>query len=109
MDGIHRLPSTTRVWGWADTPVRSGARRAPTITEPKNAEGLRLLPDPQLHSNLRISERSMTTRMLPVSAEIQPRGGVHFRVWAPASKTVKVRVGKELSLEKNAIEKELAP
>ncbi|MEO5960465.1 MAG: malto-oligosyltrehalose trehalohydrolase, partial [Opitutaceae bacterium] len=26
-------------------------------------------------------------RRLPVGAEVQPEGGVHFRVWAPASRT----------------------
>ncbi len=29
-------------------------------------------------------------RRLPVGAEVQPDGGVHFRVWAPASKAVAV-------------------
>lgn len=31
-------------------------------------------------------------RRLPVGAEVQPDGGVHFRVWAPASKTVTVEL-----------------
>jgi len=29
-------------------------------------------------------------RRLPVGAEVMPRGGVHFRVWAPAAMTVEV-------------------
>src|SRR5215475_5708848 len=29
-------------------------------------------------------------RPLPVGAEVMPRGGVHFRVWAPAAMTVEV-------------------
>jgi maltooligosyltrehalose trehalohydrolase len=32
----------------------------------------------------------MTERKLPVGAEVQPQGGVHFRVWAPRRKTVRV-------------------
>lgn len=39
-----------------------------------------------------------TTRRLPVGAEIQPEGGVHFRVWAPASKTVAVQLGEQEDL-----------
>src|SRR5437868_5743460 len=31
-------------------------------------------------------------RWLPVGAEVQPRGGVHFRVWAPRCHSVKVQV-----------------
>src|SRR5271154_7054880 len=30
------------------------------------------------------------TRRLPVGAELQPQGGVHFRVWAPAAREVAV-------------------
>lgn len=29
-------------------------------------------------------------RLLPVGAEIQPEGGVHFRVWAPHRKTIEI-------------------
>ena len=47
-------------------------------------------------------------RNLPIGAEVQ-RGGVHFRTWAPASKSVKVRVGKELGLSKGTVDKELKP
>ncbi|MBV8900889.1 MAG: malto-oligosyltrehalose trehalohydrolase [Verrucomicrobia bacterium] len=47
-------------------------------------------------------------RNLPIGAEVQ-RGGVHFRIWAPASKAVKVRVGKEPGLGKGAVEEELRP
>src|SRR5687768_10360676 len=31
-------------------------------------------------------------RRLPVGAELQPRGGVHFRVWAPERRRVRVRL-----------------
>ena len=31
-------------------------------------------------------------RRLPIGAELQAEGGVHFRVWAPASKTVAVEI-----------------
>ena len=34
-------------------------------------------------------------RRLPVGAEVQPQGGVHFRVWAPARKRVEVLVNSE--------------
>ncbi len=46
-------------------------------------------------------------RSLPVGSEIQPAGGTHFRVWAPRSRTVQVRlVGAEGAA---AVEHELAP
>jgi maltooligosyltrehalose trehalohydrolase len=35
-------------------------------------------------------ESQRKTRRLPVGAEVQPGGGVHFRVWAPASRQVAV-------------------
>jgi maltooligosyltrehalose trehalohydrolase len=38
--------------------------------------------------NAHSQHRSGLTRRLPVGAEVQPRGGVHFRVWAPAARTV---------------------
>ena len=34
-------------------------------------------------------------RRLPVGAEVMPQGGVHFRVWAPASHNVEVRINSE--------------
>ena len=34
-------------------------------------------------------------RRLPVGAEVQPQGGVHFRVWAPARKQVEVLINSE--------------
>ena len=34
--------------------------------------------------------RAPTVRRLPVGAEVQPGGGVHFRVWAPARRSVEV-------------------
>jgi maltooligosyltrehalose trehalohydrolase len=36
------------------------------------------------------SEASATTRRLPIGAEPQPGGGVHFRVWAPRRERVSV-------------------
>jgi maltooligosyltrehalose trehalohydrolase len=43
-------------------------------------------------------------RRLPVGAEVQPDGGVHFRVWAPASPTVAVVLdaSKEIPLSPEA-------
>lgn len=41
-------------------------------------------------------------RRLPVGAEVQPEGGVHFRVWAPRRRTVEVAlegVGAAVGLE----------
>lgn len=41
-------------------------------------------------------------RRLPVGAEVQPGGGVHFRVWAPRRRTVEVAlegVGAAVGLE----------
>jgi maltooligosyltrehalose trehalohydrolase len=34
--------------------------------------------------------KKLTLRRLPVGAEVQPGGGVHFRVWAPKRRTVEV-------------------
>src|SRR5690348_11783213 len=41
---------------------------------------------------LRSAECEEYSRRYPVGAEIVPGGGVHFRVWAPESKRVEVRV-----------------
>ena len=43
-------------------------------------------------------------RRLPVGAEVQPGGGVHFRVWAPARNRVEVVVegGRACRLEPEA-------
>jgi maltooligosyltrehalose trehalohydrolase len=35
-----------------------------------------------------VKKKDATSRRLPVGAEIQPTGGVHFRVWAPRRKQV---------------------
>src|SRR3954465_404023 len=40
-----------------------------------------------------------TLRRLPVGAEIQPGGGVHFRVWAPLRRQVEVIVEPEQTFE----------
>jgi maltooligosyltrehalose trehalohydrolase len=44
--------------------------------------------------------RAATARRLPVGAEVQPGGGVHFRVWAPGRRQVEVVLedGPEVSL-----------
>jgi maltooligosyltrehalose trehalohydrolase len=42
-----------------------------------------------MNSN-RLDPRSKVSRRLPIGAEIQPQGGVHFRVWAPAAKEVAI-------------------
>jgi maltooligosyltrehalose trehalohydrolase len=44
-------------------------------------------------------------RRYPIGAEIAPRGGVHFRVWAPRRETVEV-VGSEASLRSVPLERE---
>jgi len=50
-----------------------------------------------------MSNLAAPVRRLPVGAEVQPGGGVHFRVWAPAAKQVAVVVEgqepQELSTE----------
>ncbi len=51
------------------------------------------------------SARPPATRRLPVGAEVQSDGGVHFRVWAPVSK----RVAVVLEEGDGAEEKSLAP
>src|SRR4051812_3367489 len=33
-------------------------------------------------------------RRLPVGAEVQPRGGTHFRVWAPRCERVRVQIAR---------------
>ena len=52
-------------------------------------------------------ESNRPQRRLPVGAEVQPAGGVHFRVWAPASRRVAVRMGEKEDLA-NAAEITLA-
>ena len=39
------------------------------------------------------SRSATPTRRLPIGAEVQPGGGVHFRVWAPRRKRVRVALG----------------
>ncbi len=41
---------------------------------------------------------NLHARRFPVGAEIQPKGGVHFRVWAPASRSVAVVLGERENL-----------
>jgi maltooligosyltrehalose trehalohydrolase len=66
------------------------------------------VPDPQAPSGSRYFVTNVM-RNLPIGAEVQRGGGVHFRTWVPASKAVKVRVGKGLGLGKGAVEKGLRP
>jgi maltooligosyltrehalose trehalohydrolase len=52
-------------------------------------------------------ESAPQRRKLPVGAEVASNGGVHFRVWAPRSKFVAVRLGKDTAeLETTAIDLE---
>ncbi|GEP46390.1 malto-oligosyltrehalose trehalohydrolase [Brevifollis gellanilyticus] len=44
------------------------------------------------------SAKDDTPRRLPIGAEVQPKGGVHFRVWAPESKKVSVLLGDKEEL-----------
>jgi maltooligosyltrehalose trehalohydrolase len=44
---------------------------------------------PRASGSLAVSSQEITRR-LPVGAEVQPDGGVHFRVWAPHRKRVEV-------------------
>src|SRR5438477_6007796 len=39
-----------------------------------------------------LAERAVIVRRLPVGAEVQPGGGVHFRVWAPKCQRVGVQI-----------------
>src|SRR5438477_8459255 len=39
-----------------------------------------------------LAERAEIVRRLPVGAEVQPGGGVHFRIWAPRCQRVMVQV-----------------
>jgi maltooligosyltrehalose trehalohydrolase len=39
-----------------------------------------------------VNDSAKYVRRLPVGAEVQPRGGVHFRVWAPRCQRVMVQV-----------------
>ncbi len=41
---------------------------------------------------------NLHARRSPVGAEVQPKGGVHFRVWAPASRTVAVVLDEQENL-----------
>src|ERR1700751_4397418 len=54
------------------------------------------------NKNSRLDIRpSEHARRFPVGAEVVPKGGVHFRVWAPKSKTgaVQLSEGRNLSNE----------
>src|SRR5256885_874969 len=39
-----------------------------------------------------LAERAEIVRHLPVGAEVQPGGGVHFRLWAPKCQRVSVQI-----------------
>jgi maltooligosyltrehalose trehalohydrolase len=42
-------------------------------------------------------------RAMPIGAEVQPGGGVHFRVWAPKAQTIVLQVdGKDLPMQRVA-------
>ena len=44
-----------------------------------------------------VGKRQKTKRRLPIGAEVMPGKGVHFRVWAPRSKSVAVEVDNSLA------------
>jgi maltooligosyltrehalose trehalohydrolase len=42
-------------------------------------------------------------RAMPIGAEVQPKGGVHFRVWAPKAQTIVLQVdGKNVPMRREA-------
>src|SRR5665213_202649 len=51
---------------------------------------------------VRSPHKSAASRRLPVGAEIQPQGGVHFRLWAPAAKNVTIELDGQVSHEMTA-------
>ncbi|MGA9771136.1 MAG: malto-oligosyltrehalose trehalohydrolase [Blastocatellia bacterium] len=52
-----------------------------------------------------MSESKERARRLPVGAEVLPEGGVHFRVWAPRRKSVKVIIEGETGQKDRAGQK----
>ena len=46
---------------------------------------------------MRVQRVAPITRRLPVGAEVQPAGGVHFRVWAPRCERVDVVIKPEIA------------
>ena len=58
-------------------------------------------------SRVRTSSRPLSLdRRLPVGADIQRSGGVHFRVWAPRSSTVSVELGSKAAKGSEPLESE---
>ena len=51
-----------------------------------------------------MSDSKGRARRLPVGAEVLPQGGVHFRVWAPRRKSVKVIIEGQAGREQQVIE-----
>jgi maltooligosyltrehalose trehalohydrolase len=50
-------------------------------------------PQPQLAARKhRVSTTAAPVRRLPIGAEPQPEGGVHFRVWAPRCREVTLEI-----------------
>ncbi len=49
-----------------------------------------------------MTDETEITRRLPVGAEVQASGGVHFRAWAPASQQVAVIFAQDENLESDA-------
>ena len=49
---------------------------------------------------------SSTLRRLPIGAEPQPGGGVHFRVWAPAPKSISLVTEQNGQTREKALERE---
>ena len=64
--------------------------RAPASAAPRSDESRRCRRSPPLRNIC--FPRQGTVRRLPVGAEPQPDGGVHFRVWAPRCREVAVEI-----------------
>ena len=57
----------------------------------KERQELATLPEPSVLEHL-VSPKATPVRHLPIGAEPQPDGGVHFRVWAPRCREVVVEI-----------------
>ena len=50
-----------------------------------------------------MTENKAVLRRLPVGAEVQPAGGVHFRVWAPRRQRVEIALDRAMDLTAPAV------
>ena len=102
------MPSSSDPWG------RMFRNYEPTV-EHYDAPGVRIVTSTALTATTTTEEkkdgidgRKHPERRLPIGAEVQPGGGVHFRVWAP--KCDRLDVVFEAENETNALEPyELVP